>query len=1041
MIRERLREELDRPSVAPDVQLAVALSTATRIEAELVRAVRLGVLPHLDVGAESDFWFSDWVGARQPQVVALRSDLLDLLRDRLARYDEAALETLRAIMLRSHRNLSPALALEEDVTWHACTGGEEGFTVACALLRRASKAMVVQGRDGVAGWVADAVHRLPREVLRSTDGWHAVLNARRTRSEDITAEPEHVDARVIEEILIPVAHGQDDSTMRRCVGVRWDDGVLVLGEGVDGGVTIRLPHHVPPLVELVEYGNSEGDWHLIGQSPPFRPVRPGPVRLRTLDGRVFDIPEAVGDRVQASPVLVQVEGAQGEPARFWLQPVRFETGERARAGQPVALLTRVLDTIPADPGALSKLHGWLAQEEVCAVRLLHGWTEEQRIRLATQIAAAGEREGWHVFRGRQDPAAAQWLRSDKPQPGPKGVLLVVDRADSWHPQHLRGMLAALLDGSARTRVLLLSLDAGSWWNAVARAFPAADVHWAAQRLDADPPRERTELYRRAIDVMADAMSADLDPARDPRGPWTSQDDVELVAVAAALDALTRKTRRGYAGAAKLVLRHEHVFRTRRAPEHDGQLAALVFLATLLRPLHVGAARDLCLHFELIDAEHDWRPLLAAYERLYPLDQEALDPLGPCQLADDLLAGVLVDKDADLGVDPDWAVRLLDAIATATFPEDPGVEPHSMAALAHASARFRRLATGFLNPIVHSRPELLVRAGAAAIMTALANADTELLERIHGALPPPDEREVHLDPAVVRLELALVDHLRSEGAPSPERDAPLDLRLARSQARAGLLEAALTTAAKAADGYRRLVVREPRVHTTGLCESLVLQSGLLGELNQSEQALAVAEEAESRLRTLQVKRRDEPGSTLASALANLGRQRARSGNTGHALRDVREAVTILRDLAGVRRAEYEPELCEVLVNLAERAGEAGEPELALSAVEEAVALAARLHAANKWAHLHRYAAALAGRWRWTGSASDLDEAVSLYRQAAQASPERFDLALAGVLVDRSRTTGDLSALEEAIGLYQRHKRAEDELAAAVALRDQWEGGSV
>ncbi len=37
MISERLRIELDRDDIAPDVQLAVALSAATRIEAELVR--------------------------------------------------------------------------------------------------------------------------------------------------------------------------------------------------------------------------------------------------------------------------------------------------------------------------------------------------------------------------------------------------------------------------------------------------------------------------------------------------------------------------------------------------------------------------------------------------------------------------------------------------------------------------------------------------------------------------------------------------------------------------------------------------------------------------------------------------------------------------------------------------------------------------------------------------------------------------------------------------------------------------------------------
>lgn len=1048
MIRERLRAELAREQPRPDVQLAVALSTATRIEAELVREIRLAVLPHLDVGAESDFWFSEWVGARQRQVVALRADLLDLLRARLGMFDEPTLATLREAVERVHVNLSPALALEEEVTWLACTGGRTGLEKARTLLRSASKAMTVELRDGVAGWVIDAMSRLPAKVLHSNDGWHLVLNARKLRSDDISAEPKGMDRKVIEEILIPVAHGGADTAMRRVIGVRWDDGELVLGEGVEGGITIKLPHHVPPLVELVDNGSERSSWLSLKKIRRYRPKQPGGVRLRTLDGRVFEIPEAIGGAVHASPVLVQAEGAHGEPARFWLQPVRFETGGRARAGQPVALLMKVLDTIPVDPKALTRLHEWLAQGTRSAVRLLHGWTEEHRIRLATQIAAESEQRGWHVYRGRQDPAAAQWLRMDKPQPGDSGVLLVVDRADSWHPQHLLGMLSALLEGAAPTRVLLLSPDAGHWWNAITRSLIESDVDLGVQKLVPEHPhRVSADLFAAIVDVVAEAAGEDLSWLRD-RGRVRNEDE-ELTAVAAALDVLKGPT--GKNGAAKVVLRHEHLYREQREPAHAAQLAALVLLATLLRPLHVGVARELSIHFGLIGSEDEWRPLLAAYERLYPLDQDALDPLGRCQLSDHLLAGVLVDRDADLGVDPGWALGLVRSIATATFPaEDPEVaeaESHAMTALGHAATRFTKLATDHLNPVVRARPHLLAAAGASAIMSVIEHADTDLLDAISQALR--DERDVRLAPAIAELENLLAKHrLRQPGA-GPGRDAPLYLRLAHSQARAGLPEAALSSAERATTEYRRLVPIEPRVHTASLCEALILQSELLGELGFPVQALTVAEDAEGRLRKLQLRQWARPNANLGSALANLGRQKARAGNAPNALQDVLQAVRILRSLAASQSAEYSPELAEALTNLAERAAEAQSFDVARQAAEEAVELSGELYRKNKWAHIHRHAAAracLAALLSPEDALPQVEQALELYRRAAQASSERFEPLLAATLVHYAKVArhcgqpaGAADAVTEAIALWERRERPA-ELADAVALRDLWASGS-
>jgi tetratricopeptide (TPR) repeat protein len=1019
VIKERLRDELARPVPRPDVQLAVALSLATRIESELVRAVRLAVFPHLGVGAESDFWFSEWVGARQPRVVALRPDLLGVLRDRLGGFDRPTLETLRAVIARTHVNLSPALALEEEVTWHACAGGETGLATACALLRRASRAIRVDLRDGVAGWVVGAMRRLPPEVLQSTDGWHLVLNARSLRADDISAQPSDIDDRVIEDILIPVAHDAGDA-MRRVIGARWDDGQLVLGEGVEGGITIRLPHHVPPFVEVFERGRSQGRWLDLTRWCPFRPLGPGAVRLRTLDGRVFEIPEAVGNTVDASPVLVQLAGVRGEAAQVWLQPVRFEPDAAERARQPVALLMKVLDSVPVNPVALASLHDWLEQDDVSAVRLLHGSSEDHRVRLAKQIAAESERAGWRVYRGRQDPAAASWLgEQDKPLAGSSGILLVVDRSESWLPEHLRGLLKALLDGRTRTRVLLLSQDAGAWWTAIARTFAASEVKWADQKLvpsgDAEPDRN---------------VVAGLPEDRE---------------VAAALTTMAQ--RYGDVRAAKVLLCEEHLYREREEADQSEQLAGLVFLATLLRPLHVGAARTLCVHFGLIDTEDAWLPLLAAYERLYPFDHEALDPLGPCQLADHLLAGVLMEAETGFGVDPVWARRLVSSIAESSFPRQAvarPVEAHSVEALGHAATRYPELAVRYLNPLVRKRPDLVMEAGRTAIMLIVPHADVELLEVLSTAAPPAAQRQVHLDPAIAHVEQLLVRRLLKHGRPSPRRDAPLRLRLARSQYRAGMPERALSSAERAAGDYRSLVASDAKQYTAGLCEALIMQSVLLGELNEPARALRLAQEAETTLSKAQLREWDRPDANLGTALANLGRQKAKAGYTS-GLQDVTQAVQILRGLARAQPVQYEPELAEVLVNQSNRAAEAGRDDLALAAAEEAVDLTTRLYEANEWAHVHRHAAAhacLAARLPVTEALTHATQAVDLYRKAAQATPDRFEPLLAGVLTQYARVQSDreqaLPAVEEAIRLYERHERAER--LGAVALRERWKGRS-
>ncbi|WP_432127188.1 tetratricopeptide repeat protein [Streptomyces sp. bgisy082] len=156
--------------------LAVALCTATRIEPELMRAMRVGVRPDLLVSAETALWFGPWSLRSSARYMALRKELLrplrDLLRMELAHSPDGALiHEVGGVIMRVHEHLSPALALEEQVTW-AAVRADAGFRADEAdadidrLLERALRTAVQNParRERLQRWFAGAWQRFPDRV-------------------------------------------------------------------------------------------------------------------------------------------------------------------------------------------------------------------------------------------------------------------------------------------------------------------------------------------------------------------------------------------------------------------------------------------------------------------------------------------------------------------------------------------------------------------------------------------------------------------------------------------------------------------------------------------------------------------------------------------------------------------------------------------------------------------------------------------------------------------------------------------------------------
>jgi glycosidase len=147
------------------VRLARCLSIAARVEAHLLRAMRLECCRSADVGLESDLWFSPLVQAREPGLMMLRGDVREALHTALRQTDNRAeLQRAWGVLERMHRGAPPVMRLEERATFFALSGQLGELE---RLLGGALEALTSDPNEGVARWVARRLPRMPQEVRES----------------------------------------------------------------------------------------------------------------------------------------------------------------------------------------------------------------------------------------------------------------------------------------------------------------------------------------------------------------------------------------------------------------------------------------------------------------------------------------------------------------------------------------------------------------------------------------------------------------------------------------------------------------------------------------------------------------------------------------------------------------------------------------------------------------------------------------------------------------------------------------------------------
>jgi kumamolisin len=324
-------------------ELAVLLSIAVRIEPELIRAIRLAVLPQVDVAAESDLWFGDLIGSRGPDSVMLRPELLPGLRGQLA--DRLAgsapgdpIWSVGAITTRIHASASPALLLEERVAWLAAAPGGAGRQAIEDELRTALYALQVQGRTGLADWVASAWTRLPESVRATKTAWQ--LRQAAGAHVDMTRLPLEV---VPEGIGVADLAGFVADVADVPLGVRLADGELEIGDigAPPGAAAVPTLDTDPRIIELLAGPGRAGQTIAVPRGGR-RSVTtgPGPARLLTPRGLVYQVTPYVTDYR-----LVPLAGSERQPL-----PDAVEIGPLDGTTQvEVTLVLRRRSMLPAEP--------------------------------------------------------------------------------------------------------------------------------------------------------------------------------------------------------------------------------------------------------------------------------------------------------------------------------------------------------------------------------------------------------------------------------------------------------------------------------------------------------------------------------------------------------------------------------------------------------------------------------------------------------------------------------------------------------------------
>jgi tetratricopeptide (TPR) repeat protein len=740
--------------------------------------------------------------------------------------------------------------------------------------------------------------------------------------------------------------------------------------------------------------------------------------------------------------------------------------DRAR-DQPSRLLAADAQVVPFSGRAaeLAQLAAWRdASEPGVSVMLMHAPGGQGKTRLAARFAADSAAAGWTAWAAHHlsDPTGQHVVVPGDPG---RALVLIIDYADRWPVDDLLLLLDnALLRRPERTRVLLVSRPAGTWWSSLRHRLDKAGI--AVGATVALPPLaptvpERRNAFSAARRAFAAVFGTGGDMTVVPRALDGDAYQLVLTIHMAALVLADAQKRGAEAptdpvGLSAYLLDREHDF---WQALHDHEqivtnprvMGRTVYSATLTRSVRRDLAVTILGRLEIADPgtapavlnDHAW-----CYPSLTREADSALEPLYPDRLGEDFLALTTPGHSLpDYPADP-WARHAPDRLLISEDQEPlPYVKP-AVTALVETAHRWPHVAQQQLYPLLRRRPQIAIDAGGAALMRLVNLPDIEmrLLEAIEEQLP--SHRNVDLDAGIAVLTARLTDY-RLTLTQDPAERASLYHALGKRFSVAGLYQQSLTATRKAVEIRRPLAAERPAEHAADLALSLNNLGSTLSDLGLPEQGITATEQAVDLYRQLTAANppAHEPG--LAMGLSNLAAQLLSVGRTDDALAVTREAVEIRRRLADDDPAAYLPDLALSIGNFGVILGSLGRRGQALTIAEHAADVWSRLAASDPAAYAPDFARALtnlgadlADAHRPQDALRVTDRAVGVYRQLAAANRVVHEPGLAmglsnlaGQLRSVGRADDALAAIEEAVEIRQRlaaENRAAYQPALAASL---------
>lgn len=236
------------------VELAMYAALAAQIEPELLRALRLELVPDADAGCEADIWFSSLVQSSEPSGIVFSAEAVSALRSEFFKSDLAPnLKRAFEIIERVHANGPSALKVEEKLTYYALSDEPDKYIKIQNELKSIAVTMEDPSRSRhLARWAVRALPRLPDDALKTPAasllavGASGLLNGRQIAAAGTSVQASSDDWRVLTRILAQNIPYQTIYARLTRQGVEFS------AENFAGGLPISVPR-TDPLQLQVEW--------------------------------------------------------------------------------------------------------------------------------------------------------------------------------------------------------------------------------------------------------------------------------------------------------------------------------------------------------------------------------------------------------------------------------------------------------------------------------------------------------------------------------------------------------------------------------------------------------------------------------------------------------------------------------------------------------------------------------------------------------------------------------------------------------------------